>query len=244
MRASRLHALLLVPALLAVTSPSPAQSPASRPNGIFLIAKPELADPNFRRTVVLATQTEDAQTIGVIINRPTRTKLPELLPDDPAAANYRDPVYSGGPVMQRVLISVFRSNTPPPAPAFQVRRDLYLSMHPDNLKLLLGTPGAQYRLYAGFSGWAPRQLESEFERDGWYVLQADPDIVFRKNTEGMWEELLQRALARKTKTRSPAWERGLGPGYTGQCRQSGTFACGLTPHLGSTQRAASLCAAL
>jgi putative transcriptional regulator len=244
MRASILRALLLVPALLGVPAPSAAQAPPPRANGIFLIAKPELADPNFRRTVVLVTQTEDAETIGVIINRPTRVKLAELLPDDPAAVNYREPMYSGGPVMQRVLIAVFRSNTPPPAPAFRVRRDLYLSMHPDNLKLLLGTPGAQYRLYAGFSGWAPRQLESEFERDGWYVLPADPDIVFRKNTEGMWEELLQRALARKTKTRSPAWERGLGPGYTGQCRQSDTFARSLTPHLGPKQLAASFCAAL
>lgn len=238
MRAPGLHVLLLVPALLAGAPPAPAQPQVSRPNGIFLIAKPELADPNFRRTVVLVTQTEDAQTIGVIINRPTSIKLSEMLPGDPAAANYRDPVFFGGPVMPQVLITVFRSDKPPPAPAFQARRGLYLSMHPDNLKPLLDTPGAQYRLYAGFSGWAPRQLESEFARDGWYVLPADADIVFRKNTDGMWEELLQRALARKT--RSPAWERGLGPGSTGQCRQSGTFARGLTPHLGPKQRAASL----
>ena len=203
MRASALQALLLLPVLLAVVCQSAAQSPAQRPNGIFLVAKPELADPNFRRTVVLATQTEDAQTIGVIINRPTRTKLPELLPDDPAAAHYRDPVYSGGPVMQRVLIAVFRSETPPPAPAFQVRRGLYLSMHPDNLKALLAVSGAQYRLYAGFSGWAPRQLEAELARGDWLVLPADADIVFRKDMEGVWEELVRRALARKTKTRSP-----------------------------------------
>jgi putative transcriptional regulator len=113
--------------------------------------------------------------------------------------------------MQRVLIAVFRSETPPPAPAFQAHRGLYLSMHPDNIKALLATPGAPYRLYAGFSGWAPRQLEAELARDDWYVLPADADIVFRKEMEGVWEELLRRALARKTrsprgkrKTRSPA----------------------------------------
>lgn len=244
MRALAPHALLLIPALLAVAPPSPAQPPVPRPNGLFLIARPELADPNFRRTVVLVTQTEDAQTIGVIINRPTATRLEELMPGDPAAANYRDPVYFGGPVMQRVLIAAFRSPTPPPAPAFHARRGLYLSMHPDNLKALLAVPGARYRLYAGFSGWAPRQLEAELARDDWYVLPADADIVFRRDTEGVWEELLGRAMARKTKTRSPAWERGLGPGTTGQCRQSDTVSRSLTLHPGPPQRAASLSAAL
>lgn len=204
MRASGLHALLLVPALLAVTPPSPAQRQAPRPNGVFLITKPELADPNFRRTVVLVTQTDDAQTIGVIINRPTSTRLPELLPDEPAAANYREPVYFGGPVMRRVLITVFRSETAPPAPALQARRGLYLSMHPDNLKPLLAAPGAQYRLYAGFCGWVPRQLEAELARDAWYVLPADAEIVFRKDMEGVWEELLRRALARKTRGKQEA----------------------------------------
>lgn len=239
-RFTRPAAVLLALALLAMPQSIRAQD--SRPNGVFLIAKPELVDPNFRRTVVLVTQTDDAQTIGVIINRPTRLKLADLLPDEPAAANYRDAVYFGGPVMRRVLISVFRSETPPPAPAFQARRGLYLSMHPDNIKPLLATRDAQFRLYAGFSGWSPRQLEAELGRDGWYVLPADAEIVFRKDTEGLWEELLRRALARKT--RSPAWERGLGPGTTGQYRQSGTFACSLRLHFGPKQRAASLSAAL
>ena len=233
-------AVLFSLAWFAAAAPAAAQE--QRPNGIFLVAKPELVDPNFRRSVVLVTRSEDAQTVGVIINRPTRRTLPEFMPGDPAAANYREVVYFGGPVLQRALIAVFRSDTPPPAPALPVRRSLYLSMHPDNLKLLLAEPGRQYRLYAGFSGWAPSQLEAEIEREDWYVLPADADIVFRKDMQGVWEELLRRAQARKTK--SPAWERGLGPGTAGQYRQSGTSACSVTPHFGSRQGAASLGAAL
>ena len=189
-------------ALVTVVAPAPATAQAPRPNGIFLVAKPELVDPNFQRSVVLVTRGEDAQTVGVIINRPTQTTLPEFLPGDRAAANYREPIYFGGPVFRRALIAVFRSDAPPPAPAFPVRRGLYISMHPDNLKLLLAEPGRQFRLYAGFSGWATRQLEDEIERNDWYVLPADADIVFRKDMEGVWEELLRRAEARKT--RNPA----------------------------------------
>lgn len=229
-------------ALVSLPAPAPVAAEEARPNGIFLVAKPELVDPNFQRSVVLVTHGEDLQTVGVIINRPTPIPLTKLMPRDADAANYRDAVYFGGPVLQRALIAVFRSETPPPAPAFPVRHGLYLSMHPDVLRMLLAGSGGQYRLYAGFSGWAPGQLEAEIQRDDWYVLPADADIVFRKDMDGVWEELLHRARARRTK--SPAWERGLGPGTAGQCRQSGTSGCGWTPHFGPLQGAASLGAAL
>ena len=172
---------------------------AQGPNGVFLVAKPELLDPNFSRTVVLVTQTEDFSTAGVIINRPTTLKLSDFLADSKLeTGKYRDPVFLGGPVMRQALIAVFQSETPPAAPAFHVLRKLYMTMHTDNVKALLASDDRRYRLYAGFSGWAPRQLESEFNREGWFVLPADEDTVFRTDMDGLWEELVQRAQARKT----------------------------------------------
>jgi len=174
---------------------------AQAPNSLLLIAKPTLLDPNFSRTVVLVTQAEDASTVGVILNRPAPAKLAEFLPKEPTAANYKDRVYQGGPVMRQVILAVFRAPTPPAAPAFPVLKGIYLTMHPDNIKALLADPARSYRIYAGFSGWAPRQLESEFVRDGWYVLPADAATVFRKETEGMWEELVRKATRPKPTTR-------------------------------------------
>ncbi len=171
------------------------------PNGLLLVAKPELADPNFRRTVVLVTQAEDASTVGVILNRPLKAKLSELLPEDAASANYKEPLFFGGPVMRRAIVALFRADTPPRAPAFHVLRNLYLTMHPDNIKQLLADPARRYRLYAGFSGWAPRQLEGEFGRNDWYVLPADEGAVFRKNPEGLWEEMLRKAIRPKPQAR-------------------------------------------
>lgn len=164
------------------------------PNGLFLVAKPSLADPNFSRTVVLVTQTEDASTVGVIINRPTTLKLSQFLSGEFPTENYREPIYFGGPVMRQAMVSLFHSDTVPKEAAFHVLKDLYLTMHPDNIGGLLADPGARYRLYAGFSGWAPRQLESEFVRDGWYVLPADEATVFRAKPDGLWEDLLERAM--------------------------------------------------
>jgi putative transcriptional regulator len=191
-----LAALLLVPGL-----PAPAQQEA-RPNSLLLVAKPGLPDPNFARTVVLVTQAEDASTVGVILNRPTPLKLGDFLSREYPTENYRDPIYLGGPVMRQAIIALFQSDAPPKAAAFHVLKNSYLTMHADNIRVLLGDSKARYRLYAGFSGWAPRQLESEFMRDGWFVLPADEATLFRETTDGLWEELVEKAMRSGPRTRS------------------------------------------
>lgn len=196
-----LWARLLVLGCLLAPGWSPAQQDLPA-NGLFLVAKPTLVDPNFATTVVLVTQTEDASTVGVIINRPSDLTLQQFLSPEFPTQNYRDPIFVGGPVMRQAIVAVYRSEAVPEAPAFHVLKGVYLTVHPDNIQKLLADPKAHYRLYAGFSGWAPRQLESEFMRDGWYVLPADEATVFRKNTEGLWEELVERAMRRGPQTRN------------------------------------------
>lgn len=160
-------------------------------NGILLIARPELTDDNFSRTVVLVTQAESGETVGVILNRPTQRTEPRT-----GAV-----LYAGGPVMRGVLVTVFRAAQPPAAPAFRVLRNVYLSMHPANLERLLEGEARDYRIYSGFSGWAPRQLEAEMQRDGWHVLPATEALIFRADTAGMWEELVEKARGRRTGSR-------------------------------------------
>jgi putative transcriptional regulator len=163
-------------------------------NGVLLVAKRSLTDPTFSQTVVLVTQTEDGGTVGVIVKRPTTLKLSQFLSEDLPTGNYREPIFFGGPVMLRALVSLFRSETPPAAPAFHVLKDVYLTMHPDNIEGLLKDSTARYRIYAGFSGWVPRQLQSEMMRDGWYFLPADEATIFREKTDGLWEELVELAV--------------------------------------------------
>jgi len=173
-------------AVLLLALPAAGQQ-GDRPNAVLLIAKPELRDPNFRQAVVLVTQSEDGSTVGVILNRPTRAK------DEKSG----EPIFFGGPVMIQAKVALFRTESVPQGPAFPVLKGIYLSMHPVILEPLLAGPRGNYRLYAGFSGWAPRQLESEMERDDWHVLPASEELIFRRNTDGLWRELLERAQARK-----------------------------------------------
>lgn len=166
-------------ALAAPPEPEPA-------NAVLLVAKPGLSDANFREAVVLVTQALDGSTVGVILNRPLARKHEKT----------GDTVYFGGPVMREVMVALYRSDRAPDASAFHVLKGVYLTMHPDNIERLLAKPGRGYRLYAGFSGWAPGQLESELARDGWHVQPARADLVFRKDTSGMWEELVRKARGR------------------------------------------------
>src|SRR6266436_949547 len=168
-----------------------AAQPAERPNGVLLVAKPGLTDPNFRETVVLVTQTPDAQTIGVILNRPTERKLSA------------ETVFFGGPVLRETIVALFESREQPESPAFQVLRGVYLTMQPDTVERLLARRGQRFRLYAGFSGWAPLQLQAELERDGWYVLPASVDLLFRKDTAGLWSELLAEARGEHAARENP-----------------------------------------
>lgn len=155
---------------------------------MLLVAKPGLADPNFSQTVVLVSQTADGGTVGVILNRPTRAK------HERTGAT----LHFGGPVMREVLVALFRSERVPDAAAFHVLKGTYLTMHPQNLEKLFGDPAraSGYRLFTGFAGWAPGQLESELARDDWFVLPASAALVFRGDTSGMWEELVRKARGR------------------------------------------------
>lgn len=195
LRALVFRAVTLAVALaVAPAAPARAAAPAP-PNAALLISKPSLLDPNFSRTVVLVTRTRDAETVGVILNRPTSLAADEVLPPELPGGNYHDRIYFGGPVLRQVLVALFRSERTPSAPAFHVLKDVYLSMHPDNIKMLLASKHRRYRLYLGFSGWAPGQLRDELAADGWYVLPAEEEMLFRPDTTGLWQELLDKATS-------------------------------------------------
>ena len=158
----------------------------AQPNGILLVAKPALRDPNFVQTVVLVTRSPDGGAVGVILNRPGARRVGER------------PVYRGGPVMQEVMVALFASASPPQEAAFSVLPQVYLSMHPKNIDAELARPASRVRLFAGFSGWLPRQLEAEIDAGGWYVMRATSEIIFRKDTSSMWNELVEMARGART----------------------------------------------
>lgn len=173
-------------ALLFLLAAFPAGSQFSlshAPNGVLLVAKPSLTDPNFRETVVLVTQAPDASTVGVVLNRPTERRHEKT----------GEPIYAGGPVMREVRLALFSAAAAPPAAAFPVAQGVYLSMHPVNIDALPSRAGQRLRFFTGFSGWAPGQLQRELQLDGWFVLPVTEDLLFREDTRGLWKEMIEKA---------------------------------------------------
>ena len=185
-----LRRLLFLAVLLASIPLASAQTEKAT-NGVFLIAKPALADPNFRRTVVLVTQAPDGTTVGFIINRPGRRSLAQILPDSEAFKRFTDPIHLGGPVQREDLFAVFRTKEKAQG-ALSVLDDVSFALDPAVVEKLIHTPPEHVRFFNGYAGWAPGQLAAELERGGWYVLNADADTVFRKDMDTLWEELIRR----------------------------------------------------
>lgn len=196
MRRRAVLGMLLAAALLGAAGASLAQDLPS-PNGVLLVARPDMPDARFREAVILATQTADGETVGVVLNRPGERALSELMPG-PSAGDYADGVYYGGPVLPQTLVAVFVSPEPPAAPAFHVLRGVYMSMHPANVYPLVEQRDQRFRLYAGFSGWRPGQLAAEVAAGGWYLVAAREDLLFRRDTSGLWRELVHQASGRRT----------------------------------------------
>jgi putative transcriptional regulator len=163
-------------------------------SGLFVVAKPSLRDPNFQRTVVLVANAPDGATLGVIVNRPTERSLASILPGNPRLAKFTEPLFFGGPVERGGLFAVFRAEASP-GPSVPVVADVHLALDPATVEQLLLKPPAQVRLFSGYSGWAPGQLAAELRRGDWWVVEADPEMVFRSDMTTLWDELSTRARA-------------------------------------------------
>ena len=173
---------------------------ASLANGVFLVAKPELLDPNFRETVVLITQpVPGGGPLGVILNRPLAARLSLALPGVGSVPEQFDTIYGGGPVSRNQLIFLVRTREGA-ANALRVLDDVYLSADPALLKQVIGGElkvGA-FRAYGGYAGWAPHQLQAEITAGGWHMIPADADTIFSADVATMWPELIKRITRRTT----------------------------------------------
>ena len=181
--------LALVGGLLAVM-PLPAQQ-AELAKGNFLIASRTLRDPNFIHTVILLLEYGSEGAMGIIINRPTRMELSTMLPEIESLAQRPDTVWLGGPVSRWQMLVLTRAEQEVEG-SRNVLEDIYFSASRVVLESLVDEE-AEFRVYAGFAGWSPGQLEQEMTRGGWLILPGDAAMVFDEAPDELWQELVQRA---------------------------------------------------
>ena len=163
-------------------------------DSILLVAARHLADPIFGHSVVLVMFPTDTGPSGVVLNRPSSLTLRDVWPGREDRQSRTDTLCIGGPVQPDGLLFLFRM-TPPPERAWWAIEDIYFSGDGELLETLLKQPEpvTGQRFFAGYSGWAPGQLENEIARGDWHVLEADPKVIYDTELETLWWRMYQRA---------------------------------------------------
>lgn len=159
--------------------------------GRLLLAGPSLRDPNFARTVVLMLDHDDEGALGVVLNRPTDYPVTSALPAWSPFVCEPDVVFVGGPVAPDTALALGRlpSGAETPAGFTPVIGPVGIIDLDD---LLTARTVRDVRLFAGYAGWAPGQLEGELASDAWIVLDSLPVDSTTPHPEQLWEAVLRR----------------------------------------------------
>ena len=151
--------------------------------GKLLIAAPQLSD-YFARTVVLVLEHTEDRAMGLVLNRPTESEVIEAVPSLTDLVDGSDLVHAGGPVQPDSVLVLGEFEQPEDA-GTQVVGTLGL-LDPER-------PDAELhrvRVFAGYAGWAPGQLDLELDQEAWITAPADPDDAFAE--DDLWSDALRR----------------------------------------------------
>jgi putative transcriptional regulator len=161
----------------------------------FLVAMPQLADPNFRRTVVLLVAHGEEGTLGFVVNRTLPATVTEVLEGlDIAWGGHREAaVHYGGPVLPQGGWVLFAPppDLPTPEDCQEILPGLHVSPSLSVLRGLAGSPPERFRLLLGHAGWGGGQLESELVEGSWLLVPATPELIFDVPAEDMWETAIR-----------------------------------------------------
>ena len=198
-RAVAILALVVTAGLLAIAGPAPGTESGSL-TGRFLVAKPEMADPRFRQTVIYLVRHDPHGAMGLVVNRPLGdAPLANLLRHlglESAGVSGSIRVHWGGPVEgRRGFVLHTRDYATQGTLAVDAR--IALTDGPVIFRALADGTGPSRSLFAlGYAGWGPGQLEREMERGDWTTVLADPDVIFDADADAKWQRVRSREVIR------------------------------------------------
>lgn len=158
--------------------------------GHLLVAGPALVDPNFRRTVVLLGEHGDEGAMGVVLNRVSSTLVDDAVPPVAALTGPDEPVYLGGPVQPQAVVVLADFADVEQAEVVVVDSVGFLPGEIEDVAGLGELRGV--RVFAGYAGWGPGQLETELSEGAWIVVPARGTDVFTSTPDHLWSDVLRR----------------------------------------------------
>lgn len=157
--------------------------------GQLLVAAPGLVDPNFRRAVVLVTEHSADGAMGLVLNRPTDSAVDDVAPELGPLVEQAACVHAGGPVSPDAVVVVAEFDDPRVC-AHVILDDVgFVSADADLPTVAEAVRRA--RVFAGYAGWSPGQLDAELSDEGWILAPATPEDLFAPADE-LWSAVLRR----------------------------------------------------
>ncbi len=165
-------------------------------DGKLLIAMPGMGDPRFERSVIFLCAHSREGAMGLIVNKPAAelrfTDLLEQLGIKAGPTSIITNVHFGGPVEHGRGFVLHSPEYAVDDSSLKVSPDFSMTATIDILRDIASGAGPDRALLAlGYAGWAPGQLESEIQANGWLTAPADPDLVFGARDGGKWEGALR-----------------------------------------------------
>jgi putative transcriptional regulator len=161
--------------------------------GKLLLSSASLFDPNFRKTIVLVGHHDEDGAIGVVLNRVLEVSVNEAVPPLSELVPPDEPLFLGGPVQTQAAVVVAEFADPSQAGVIAFDRVGFLPEDADHEHL---DGVSRVRVFAGYAGWGPGQLEAELQEDAWIVTAARSDDVFHADPDRLWGDVVQRLGAR------------------------------------------------
>ena len=158
--------------------------------GHLLLDSGQLRGSFFQRTVVLICEHNEEGAFGLVLNRSTGTKAGDMLVADLPDSLKASPLYLGGPVQPAALSFLYSDAFIPDA---NVITNLNLG-HSLGTLVELGesfSASRKIKMFAGYAGWSPGQLEDEIKRKAWLTHPASLDLVFDEDYDQLWKKVLR-----------------------------------------------------
>ncbi|MGH9518281.1 MAG: YqgE/AlgH family protein [Terriglobales bacterium] len=175
---------------LLVAAAGQSRGPKPLAAGALLVAGARVPDGRFRQAVVLLVYVSEQGAAGLILNQPGGGPLPKLFPKDDAAKARTDSASIGGPVGGDNLFCLLRRDGQL-REARAVLPGIYFSTSRDLMQLALNArlPPSSFRVFQGYSGWNPGQLQRELAAGLWTVLPGSAAIIFDTDPGTLWTRL-------------------------------------------------------
>lgn len=157
--------------------------------GVILLAEPFMADPDFKRAVILICEHHPQGTLGFVLNKPTEFNIDELVEDFP---EFDTKIYYGGPV-QTDRLHYLHNLGDLLSDSLQISEGVWWGGDFDELQFLIKSELVKpdnIRFFVGYSGWSAGQLMEEMGTGSWVTARMHANYAFKSDPEKLWSQVM------------------------------------------------------